>query len=336
VWNGWTRRYSVAEGLQERIVWSVSRAPDGRIWVGTNDGLSVLDHGRFNQVLRGAQLPHPHAYNVLAEADRVWIGTRRGLVIWRDGKLEAPSLFAPMASAQINGIVLDSTACAGFRPPMACSASRTDGSRAGTGRRPEGSARAPGARAARRTHAGRLAGGLFILEGGKLRELADAGLPPGQDITALYESREGRMGGGRLSERAYVFDGRRWHRLGPEEGFPANAPFFITEDSKGSLWLAGIRGITRVDMTQVRQWLRTARPVHAEMVLNERGDRMAGQQGFCCNGAGNDKGFIEDDVLWLAHARRRGRARHRRRGQEFGAVRKWRSSACRRRSIGAT
>jgi len=43
----------------------------------------------------------------------------------------------------------------------------------------------------------------------------------------------------------------------------------------------------------------TTRPVHGEMVLNERGDPNAGQQGFCCNGAGNSKGFRAGDVLWL-------------------------------------
>jgi hypothetical protein len=35
------------------------------------------------------------------------------------------------------------------------------------------------------------------------------------------------------------------------------------------------------------------------MVLNERGDRLSGQQGFCCNGAGNSKGFADGPVLWL-------------------------------------
>jgi diguanylate cyclase (GGDEF)-like protein len=143
--------------------------------------------------------------------------------------------------------------------------------------------------------------GLYLLEGGKLRELGlGAGLPPGLDVTALYESPGGEWVIGALSERAFVFDGRRWHMLGPEAGFPANAPFFINQDSRGTLWVAGIRGITRADMRVVRQWLRSGRgSVHAEMVLNERGDRMAGQQGFCCNGAGNDKGFIDGDVLWL-------------------------------------
>jgi ligand-binding sensor domain-containing protein len=85
VWNGWTRRYSVGEGLNDPIVWSLSPDPDGRIWVGTNDGVAVLEHGHYRQVVPGSALPHPQAYNLLAEADRVWIGTRRGLAVWQDG-----------------------------------------------------------------------------------------------------------------------------------------------------------------------------------------------------------------------------------------------------------
>jgi len=302
IWNGWTRRYSDAEGLTERIVWSVSRDPQGRIWTGTMNGLSVLENGRFRLVLRGDQLPHPHAYNVFAEADRVWIGTRRGLVVWRDGKLESPPLFAPMASAQINGIVLDSHGVRWF--PTSDGLFRLEGERLVRYGQAQG-LKDPRVRQVHELRDGRMLvgtqAGLYLLENGKLREIGlDAGLPPGLDVTALYESPGGEWVVGALSERVYAFDGKRWTVLGPELGFPSNAPFFITEDSRGTLWIAGIRGITRVPMAQLRQLLHGRRArVDAEMVLNERGDRMAGQQGFCCNGAGNEKGFIDRDVLWL-------------------------------------
>jgi diguanylate cyclase (GGDEF)-like protein len=302
LWNGWTRRYGIAEGLNDPIVWSLSHAPDGRIWVGTNDGLSVLDHGRFQQVLRGDQLPHPHAYNLLADADRIWIGTRRGLVIWRDGKLEAPEIFAPMASAQINGIVRDSHGALWF--PTTEGLFRLADNRLAHFGQAEG-LRDVRVRQVLELRDGRLLvstqDGLYEFKDERLRQLGlDSGLSPGLDVTAITELKGGEWVIGTLSEQLYLFDGHRWQAFGGEQGFPANAPFFITEDDAGSLWIAGIRGIVRAPLDQMRRVMRgELRRVAAEMVLNERGDRLSGQQGFCCNGAGSAKGFIDHDVLWL-------------------------------------
>jgi diguanylate cyclase (GGDEF)-like protein len=302
VWNGWTRRISASEGLLEPIVWSIARAPDGRTWVGTNDGLGVFDGTSYTQVLRGDELPHPHAYNLLAEADRVWIGTRRGLVILRDGKLEAPPLFAPMAALQINGIYPDSRGDYWFPTSD------------GLFRLHEGQLRRYGqdeglgnvrTRLVRELRDGRLLlatqSGLYELRGDRLVPMGlDSGLHQDMDITAVYELAGGELAIGTLAEETYVFDGKRWHTLGVEQGMPANAPFFIFEDGAGWLWVSGIRGITRVPVAQVRELIAgTRRTVTAEMVLNERGDRLSGQQGFCCNGAGNAKGFADGPVLWL-------------------------------------
>jgi len=302
LWNGWTRRFGVVEGLNERIVWSLSRAPDGRIWVGTNDGLSVLDQGKFQQVLRGDELPHPHAYNLLADADRIWIGTRRGLVIWRNGKLETPDVFAPMASAQINGIVRDRNGVIWF--PTSEGLFRLAGDKLTRYTQAEG-LHDIRARQVRELRDGRLLvstqNGLYELRGDRLHQLGlDAGLSQDLDVTAITELRDGTLLIGTLSEQLYMFDGRRWQEFGREQGFPANAPFFITEDSDGFLWVAGIRGITRAPIAEMHRLQRgeIAR-VEAEMLLNERGDRLSGQQGFCCNGAGNAKGFIHEGVLWL-------------------------------------
>jgi diguanylate cyclase (GGDEF)-like protein len=65
------------------------------------------------------------------------------------------------------------------------------------------------------------------------------------------------------------------------------------------LWIAGIRGIARVPVADLPRAGQAVRRVRGEMLLNERGDPNAGQQGFCCNGAGMSKGFLRDGVLWL-------------------------------------
>ena len=302
VWNGWTRRYSSIEGLNEPIVWSLARAPDGRTWVGTKDGLSVFADGRFQQVLRGDQLPHPHAYNLFAEADRVWIGTRRGLVVWRNGRLESPPELAPLASQQINGILRDRHGLVWIGASEGLY--RLDAGVLSHYGQAEG-LHDVRVRQVRELRNGRLLvstqDGLYEWRSGHMVQLGlDSGLKPGMDVTAMTELRDGELVIGTLAENVYLFDGHRWQEFGPDQGVPANAPFFLTEDEDGTLWIAGIRGITRARIADMRRLQRgEIHRVAAEMVLNERGDRLSGQQGFCCNGAGNAKGFLDHGVLWL-------------------------------------
>ncbi len=346
LWNGWTRRYSVGEGLNDRIVWSLSPDPDGqRIWVGSNDGLSLFDQGHFNLVVPGNALPHPHGYNVLAETvgkgetgignrksggshesttsttpgshsnssttsgsrpstsdSQVWIGTRRGLVLWRDGQVRSPPELAPMARAQINGIVR--TADGMWFPTTDGLFHLVDGKMQHIG--PAEGLQDPRVRVMAFDKDGQVLlgtqSGLWELRDGKaLRPLLQAGLPPDIDVSALLRLRDGRLVIGSLSERLLILAGNAWHTLGPKQGLPANSPFFLDEDDHGWLWIAGIRGVSRVRVADLPTGAdgATTRNVHGELVLNERGDPNAGQQGFCCNGAGMSKGFMRDEVLWL-------------------------------------
>jgi diguanylate cyclase (GGDEF)-like protein len=147
--------------------------------------------------------------------------------------------------------------------------------------------------------------GLFEFVKGRLIRLGQGqGLPATTDVTAIGEMRDGTLVLATLSEDMYLSQGSsgaRWTRFGRKEGLPSNTGFFLTEDNAGYLWVGGLRGITRVPLAGMRlvQAGRAA-TVEAEMILNERGDRRSGEQGFCCNGAGNAKGFMDPEgVLWL-------------------------------------
>lgn len=305
--NSWTRRYSVAEGLNDPIVWSLSADPDGRrIWVGGNEGLGMLEDGRVRQVVPASALPHPHAYNLLAESDRVWVGTRRGLAVveltsGRVTGVRQPEVFAPLDGSQINGIVrLDN---------QDLWIATTDGMyrlRAGQLRRyaqPDGLVD-PRVRFFFQTREGEiLAGtqsGLFELHDDHFTVVGeDAGLPPQLDVTAIGQLQDGRWVLGTLGEQIYYRHAGRWQRLGIEQGMPGNAPFFFTEQG-GYLWAGGIRGISRVPVAELGP-LAEGRIAQArgQMILNERGDARSGQQGYCCNGAGNSKGLLRGSTLWL-------------------------------------
>ena len=298
--NGWTRRYGQADGLATPLLWSVAAGKDEQIWVGSDDGLYLFEHGRFTQVAAGKELPHPHAYTLLVEDERVWIGTRYGLAIWNQGQLEQPARFEPLASLQINGIVRDrrgtlwlATTGGLFRdqPEQLVNYSTGQG------------LSDPRVRFVLETKSGRL---LLGTQSG-LYEFADErvvpfspsdGMPAGRDITVLHELPNGDLVAGTLSEEIYLLRHNKWTRFGQERGMPNNAAFFIFHDEH-YLWVGGIRGIERVplgDLFAVADG--KAEQVAGQMLLNERGDYRGGQKGFCCNGAGNAKGLQRGPHLW--------------------------------------
>lgn len=309
IWNGWTRRYSTPYGLNNPVVWSVARGPGDGVWVGTSDGVSLLDHGRFRTVLEGSRLPHPHAYNLLFERDELWIGTRHGLAILHaDGSLETSALFAPMAGAQINGIVRGRDGALWF--PTTQGLFRLSG--AG---QPDAILQRFGAaqgldegrvRIVLWLRDGRLLvgtqSGLYEMRGERfLRTDAAAGLPGNIDVTYAYQLPGGEVVIGTQAEQFFIGNHGQWKAIGPDQGMARNSAFFMARDDRGFLWVAGIRGIARVPIADLEAFMsgRIAR-VRGEMILNERGDRNAGQQGYCCNGAGMAKGFIVDGhILWL-------------------------------------
>ncbi|GAA4860616.1 two-component regulator propeller domain-containing protein [Luteimonas vadosa] len=302
LWNGWTRRYSTIEGLNEPVVWSLARGPRGRVWVGTQDGLSLFDQGRYTLLASGQSLPHPNAYSLLPEEDLVWIGTRRGLAQYRDGRIHVPDGFEALSGAQVNGFLRD-------RKDRLWIATTQGVYRQDDGRLVHLGTQAgladPRVRALHETRDGRmLVGtqvGLYEFVDERLRLVGDRlGLPPDLDVTAIHELSTGGLLVGALSEDMYFFDRGRWVHLGAEQGMPVNSPFFITEDGRGYVWAAGIRGVHRVPLRDLQAFSRGMLDrVRGQMLHNERGDRRSGQRGFCCNGAGLSKGFIQDGELWL-------------------------------------
>ncbi len=305
--DSWTRRFSVPEGLHDPIVWSLSSDPDGRrVWVGSNDGVSVFEDGKFKLVVRGDALPHPHGYNLLAEADRLWVGTRRGLAVIehggaRAGQVQQPALLAPLAALQINGFVRTGDGDLWIPTSEGLYRLRDNGLRRYA--QAEGLTD-PRVRYFHRARDGRVLlgtqSGLFEMRGERFSPVGlSSGLPPALDVTAITQLSDGRTVIASLAEKIYVEGGGRWHELGPPQGVPTNAPFYMVEHG-GYLWAAGIRGIARVPLTDLVAFAAGRLPrVRGQMLLNERGDPMSGQQGYCCNGAGNSKGVLRGDSLWL-------------------------------------
>ncbi len=302
-WNGWTRRFSRDEGLHEPVVWSLARDPDGRLWIGSHDGVSVLEGDRIRAVVPGSALPHPNAYTLLAEPGRLWIGTRGGVgVVEQDVLLPPDPAFDRLRSVQVNGMVRDEAGRLWIGTTRGLF--HHDGTTVQRHATAEGPAE-PSVRVLKarpgRTMLVATQDGLFEKTDRGLRRIGVAeGLPQGIDVTAVFVATAGRLVIGTLGEQIFAYDGKRWAELGVAQGLPVNSPFFIVDDSRGYLWVTGIRGVFRVPEADIWEWMAGKRKrLRAEMLLNERGDHRGSQKGHCCNGAGNAKGFIEDDNLWL-------------------------------------
>jgi len=69
---------------------------------------------------------------------------------------------------------------------------------------------------------------------------------PREDITAIYEDREGSFWFGTNGGGVYQYRGRCLEQFGIREGLPDEVIWAIYEDKKGSFWFGSESGLTKV------------------------------------------------------------------------------------------
>ncbi|WP_052632723.1 ligand-binding sensor domain-containing diguanylate cyclase [Pseudoxanthomonas suwonensis] len=302
LWDGWTTRLGREQGLRNPLLWAIARGRDGEVWVGGSDGVDVYRDGRFHARVAGARLPHPEAYSLLVEDGQAWIGTRSGAAVLRGDRVEVPPALAPLRGAQVNGIVRDRGGRLWFATTNGLFVLHPDGrvehytEEQGLGDRR--------VRVLHETRDGRLLvgtyRGLYEWRDGRILATGErTGLDGATMVTAFHELEDGRWVIGSTSgEDLRVYDGQRWIALGREQGIPANIAFHIAS-ANGHLWVAGMRGVYRVPLAELERAIAGRGPAAAEIVINSGADRAGGQPDKCCNGAGNGRGLLVGDTLWL-------------------------------------
>lgn len=83
-----TKKYSVDDGLVGPNIWKIIEDRHGRIWIGTDEGLSIFDNGEFTNFTTDNGLPY-NAIRGLEEMYNgdIWVGTdKEGIVVFRDDK----------------------------------------------------------------------------------------------------------------------------------------------------------------------------------------------------------------------------------------------------------
>lgn len=83
-----TKTFTTQDGLVSDEIWSVITDSKNRLWIGTNDGLSIFENGVFKNFTTENGLPY-NTIRGLTEMSNgdIWIGTdKEGVVIFRDLK----------------------------------------------------------------------------------------------------------------------------------------------------------------------------------------------------------------------------------------------------------
>lgn len=301
VWGGYALRYGAPEGLHAELTWALAPDRDGTLWVGTADGLVRFSDRQFERVVAGSEQPHPHAYSLLPEPDRVWVGTRAGLYWWQRDKARmfSPPAFQALAGEQVHAILrrADGTYWLGTSGGIW----RWDGESLSR----ELSASESSANHTwvlletrdRRLLAGTVGGILVYRPGEGFQPLAD---PLGiEEVMTLLELDDGRLVAGSRSERLLISSEDGWRSLGEADGVPANTGFAL-EQFRDQLWVAGNRGLYRVELAKLDAYLAGERSdVGADMLLSERGDVPGAQNTTCCNGAGTARSALLRGQLWF-------------------------------------
>lgn len=301
LWDGYVMRYDSAEGLHAELTWTLARDVDDAIVVGTADGLARYQDGRFQQLVRGEQQPHPHAYSLLPEPERIWVGTRAGLYWWwrEDERIERPAAFDALQGEHVQAILR--------RRDGSYWLGTTSGIWRWDGERLEQRLSASDSSANQtwillETRDGQLMAGTV---GGILLEGEDGtfdpvdGLDEVHEVMALTQLADGRVVAGSRSEQLLISGEDGWRTLGPADGLPGNTVFALVEQ-QGTLWVAGNRGLYHLPLQQLDAYLRgDSTSLDARMLLSERGDVAGAQNTTCCNGAGSARALVKDGALWF-------------------------------------
>ncbi|NVK87829.1 MAG: diguanylate cyclase [Gammaproteobacteria bacterium] len=301
VWSGRTYRFSRDAGLTDTLVWSVTPTVSGdAIWTGTNSGLAKLENNQFRTILEASQLPHPTVYTMLAEADGLWIGTRKGLTRLVAGEVVPPKFHEHFSSLQINSIFRDSR----NRLWMATSDGLFEYTEQAIKRYSTPEKFSFLMRPIREMRNGEIwvgtQKGLYRVEGDMLQPVGlNQGLNQSLDVTAILEFGDDNIAIATLSQGLFIFHQNYWHHITENDGLPANESFTLLRDNHDHLWVSGFKGLYQVPLPFIIDYIeRRTNQLGAYMLLSESGGIIGSQKSFCCNGAGNAKGFFQGHTLW--------------------------------------
>jgi ligand-binding sensor domain-containing protein len=103
--------WELADGLPQSSALTITRTPDGYLWIGTQEGLARFDGVRFVVFDRNNE-PALASNEILVlyadRAGRLWIGTQDGLTVLQNGQFKSYDAVTGLAHVRIQTIIEDS------------------------------------------------------------------------------------------------------------------------------------------------------------------------------------------------------------------------------------
>lgn len=305
LWDGYVRRFSVPADLADPMVWAVAPRVQGGVWIGTTNGLFLLQHGHARLMIAGKSLPDPNVTALLDDGKRLWIGTNSGVRIYQRGHvLEPASLSTLLTARYVHNILRDRNGTYWFATSKGLyRLADNQLSYFGTA---QGLSDA-NCRVLFETRDDRLlvgtADGLYQFTHNRLvRVGVNQGLPAHIWITAISELPDGELALGTFTDaRLYWFDGSQWHTLTEAQGLPLAQTAYLSPGAGGWFWVGSGHGIYRFKLDELHALLAGHNTeLHPQMLVSENGLWPGSQQGDCCNSSGGNDGFMDGATLWLA------------------------------------
>jgi diguanylate cyclase (GGDEF)-like protein len=324
--KGSTRKFGVESGLSDPLVWSLTVANDGGLWIGTNSGLEHFYQGRYQAVVDASQLPHPVIYTMMVDQQKLLLGTRAGVAIYEAGVIHQPDVFEPMRQSQIRTMVVDeisankSSSSLSSNPVLNSNSNSNqtrgyffgsdnglfhyDGKTLEHYKKSE-SDKNIAVRYLKMTRDKQLLigaeDGVYHFENQIIKKISPQFLGKDSHVTFIYEADDGVILFGTTTDGLLYLKGDQWLRFTDKNGsLPTPGGFFIAQDNNKQLWISSFNGLYTLPYANVAEFIAGKREnLGARHVLSDTGRSPGTEISQCCTGAGTAKGLLQANQLTL-------------------------------------
>ena len=244
--SGGVKAYSVRDGLTDGFVRKVVEDSRGRLWVGTDDGLFVMDApgssangDRLRRVDVGAIAPLAVHSITEDHAGRIWAGGSRLIALDPDGTEQEFALQGAYSQTRVKSLLetRDGTLWVGtvgglqYLENGGAAVSQTHVSEARHG--------APGFVAGHGA-AGAVAGEFRAVEGIRAT------------VRTLLEASDGTLWVGTIGDGVWTLHGGALTRLSGQGLLPSETVLYLFEDDQRQIWIGTQAGLVRLNRTPVQ------------------------------------------------------------------------------------